>query len=196
MPFTTIQLLWVNIIMDGPPALALGLEPVRSSVLRKKPISKTASIITRSMLFNMLSNALYITTLIYLQMRFNILGARVDNNEMQTVLFSIFAMCALMNAFNCREFGTKSIFPNFKNNKIAIQVILGTMILQVILTETCKGFFNAVSLSTFMWVKIILLSTSVIAVSELVKLVKYLNKNKNWRDLMKFTSKIRIKNTF
>ncbi|HBF6261383.1 TPA: HAD-IC family P-type ATPase, partial [Clostridioides difficile] len=33
MPFTTIQLLWVNIIMDGPPALALGLEPVRDHVL-------------------------------------------------------------------------------------------------------------------------------------------------------------------
>ncbi|MGO0943761.1 cation transporting ATPase C-terminal domain-containing protein, partial [Clostridioides difficile] len=38
MPFTTIQLLWVNIIMDGPPALALGLEPVRDYVLKRKPI--------------------------------------------------------------------------------------------------------------------------------------------------------------
>ncbi len=35
MPFTTIQLLWVNIIMDGPPALALGLEPVRDYVLKE-----------------------------------------------------------------------------------------------------------------------------------------------------------------
>ncbi len=196
MPFTTIQLLWVNIIMDGPPALALGLEPVRSSVLRNKPISKTANIITKSMFFNMLTNSLYITTLLYLQMRFNILGAKIENNEMQTVLFSIFAMCALMNAFNCREFGTKSIFPNFKNNKIAIQVILGTMVLQIFLTETCKSFFNAVSLSAFMWTKIILLAISVIFVSEMIKLVKHLNKHRDWKETIFIRNKVKAKNTF
>lgn len=36
LPFTTIHLLWVNIIMDGPPALALGLEPVRQTVMKRK----------------------------------------------------------------------------------------------------------------------------------------------------------------
>ena len=196
MPFTTIQLLWVNIIMDGPPALALGLEPVRSAVLRNKPIKKTANIISKSMFFNMLTNSLYITSLLYLQMRFNILGAQTDKGEMQTVLFSIFAMCALMNAFNCREFNLKSIFPNFKNNKIAIQVILGTMVLQIFLTETCKRFFNAVSLPTLMWVKIILLSVSVIVFSESIKLVRHLNRHRDWREIIKIKHKAKTKNTF
>ncbi|HBH2924137.1 TPA: HAD-IC family P-type ATPase, partial [Clostridioides difficile] len=49
MPFTTIQLLWVNIIMDGPPALALGLEPVRDHVLNRKPVDRKANIISKSM---------------------------------------------------------------------------------------------------------------------------------------------------
>ena len=48
MPFTTIQLLWVNIIMDGPPALSLGLETVRENVLKKKPINRNASIVTKT----------------------------------------------------------------------------------------------------------------------------------------------------
>lgn len=189
MPFTTIQLLWVNIIMDGPPALALGLEPVRKAVLKKKPISKSANIINKSMFTNMLRNSLYITFLLYIQMRFNILGATIDRtrfglaNEMQTVLFSLFAMCVLMNAFNCREFGSNSIFPYFTKNKIAIQVISITMILQIILTQVFKGFFNAVSLSPFMWIKIILLSTSVIGVSELVKLTTHLMKAKDWQPI-------------
>ncbi len=195
MPFTTIQLLWVNIIMDGPPALALGLEPVRAAVLKNKPISKDANIITKSMLVNMISNSLYITLLLYLQMRFNILGANIEKNEMQTVLFSIFAMCALMNAFNCREFGLKSIFPNFRNNKIAVRVIVITMTLQVILTETCKGFFNAVALPTILWVKIILLSASVILVSELVKLIFHLSSRRNWHELARVRNKIRVKDT-
>lgn len=178
MPFTTIQLLWVNIIMDGPPALALGLEPVRTAVLKRKPIKRGAKIITRGMFLNMLCNSLYITILLYLQMKFNILGAKLNNidpfepSEMQTVLFSMFAMCALMNALNCREFGSNSIFPYFKNNKIALQVIAVTMVLQIIFTELCKDFFHAVSLSTLMWTKIIVLSTSVIAVNELVKFIK------------------------
>lgn len=178
LPFTTVQLLWVNIIMDGPPALALGLEPVRAAVLKRKPISRDARIITRSMFLTMISSSLYITFLLYLQMKFNILGAVIiqDNlaepSEMQTVLFSLFAMCALMNALNCREFGSNSIFPYFKNNKIALQVIICTMIAQIILTELCKGFFHAVSLSPLMWVKIITLSISVIAVSECVKFIK------------------------
>ncbi|HBH4172698.1 TPA: HAD-IC family P-type ATPase, partial [Clostridioides difficile] len=47
MPFTTIQLLWVNIIMDGPPALALGLEPVRDHVLNRKPVDRKANIISK-----------------------------------------------------------------------------------------------------------------------------------------------------
>jgi Ca2+-transporting ATPase len=42
MPFTTLQLLWVNIIMDGPPALTLGLEPPREHLLEKQPIKRNA----------------------------------------------------------------------------------------------------------------------------------------------------------
>ena len=60
MPFTTIQLLWVNIIMDGPPALVLGLEPVRKYVLNRKPINRNASIITKQMIITILLNALYL----------------------------------------------------------------------------------------------------------------------------------------
>ena len=89
MPFTTIQLLWVNIIMDGPPALALGLEPVREYVLNRKPIKRNSGIIARSMLVNIIINASIIIILIYLQSRFNILNA--TEIEQGTVVFSVFA---------------------------------------------------------------------------------------------------------
>ena len=197
MPFTTIQLLWVNIIMDGPPALALGLEPVRSAVLKRKPINRTANIITRTMFLNMICNSIYMTFLLYVQMRFNILGAKPGPrdpfacNEMQTVLFSMFAMCALMNALNCREFGSNSIFPYFTKNKIALRVIGITMVLQIILTETCKNFFHAVSLSPVMWAKIIILSTSVIAVNEFIKFMKRWVKIEEWGLRISLNNKVR-----
>lgn len=78
MPFTTIQLLWVNIIMDGPPALALGLEPIRDAVFNRKPVDRNASIITKQMITSIVLNAIYVTAILLIQMKFNILGASTE----------------------------------------------------------------------------------------------------------------------
>ncbi|MCY6958730.1 calcium-translocating P-type ATPase, PMCA-type [Clostridium brassicae] len=177
MPFTTIQLLWVNIIMDGPPALSLGLEPVRNAVLNRKPTNRNSSIITSTMLKSMILNAVYITAVIMIQMVFNPLGAEIPAkgfkgpNEMETVLFALFAFNALFNAFNCREFGSDSIFPYFKDNTIALKIIGVTAVVQIFITEVFSGFFNAVSLSPIMWVKIIIASSLVIIINEVIKLI-------------------------
>ena len=177
MPFTTIQLLWVNIIMDGPPALSLGLEPVRDAVLNRKPTNRNASIITKKMMKSMISNAVYITFVIMIQMKFDILGAGFPKegvtgpNEMQTVLFALFAFSALFNAFNCREFGTDSIFPNLTKNTIFLKIITVTAVAQIFVTTVFSKFFNAVPLSVTMWVKIIVLASLVIVVNEIVKLI-------------------------
>jgi Ca2+-transporting ATPase len=177
MPFTTIQLLWVNIIMDGPPALSLGLEPVRDAVLNRKPTNRNASIITKQMMKSMISNALYITFIIMIQMKFDILGAGFPKegvtgpNEMQTVLFALFAFSALFNAFNCREFGTDSILPNITKNTIFLKIIAATAVVQIFVTEVFGKFFNAVPLSATMWLKIIALSSLIIVVNEVAKLI-------------------------
>ena len=176
MPFTTIQLLWVNIIMDGPPALSLGLEPVRNAVLNRKPTNRNASIITKKMMKSMIFNALYITCIIMIQMKFDILGAGFPEditkpNEMQTVLFSVFAFSALFNSFNCREFGTDSIFPNLTKNTIFLKVLAATAVVQIFVTEVFAKFFNAVPLTATMWLKIIALSSLIIVVNEVVKLI-------------------------
>lgn len=175
MPFTTIQLLWVNIIMDGPPALALGLEPIRNNVFKKKPVDRNASIITKSMITSIILNALYVTSILLIQMKFNILGASTEAvgnaSEMETVLFALFAFSALFNAFNCREFGTDSILPNLFKNKIALQIIGITAVAQVIFTQVFTKFFSSVALPLAMWGKVILLAFMVIVVDEVVKLV-------------------------
>ncbi|WP_315115169.1 calcium-translocating P-type ATPase, PMCA-type [uncultured Clostridium sp.] len=187
MPFTTIQLLWVNIIMDGPPALSLGLEAVREKVLDRKPTNRGANIITKSMFTTMILNASYITAILLIQMKFNILGASTVVNvegasEMETVLFGIFAFSALFNAFNCREFGLDSIIPNFTKNTIALKVIAVTAIVQIVITELFSGFFNAVPLSAGMWIKIIGLSALVVVVNEVVKAVLRLSTGSKNKD--------------
>lgn len=169
MPFTTIQLLWVNIIMDGPPALALGLEPVRDFVLNRKPVNRNANIISKSMIRTIILNALFITGLLLAQSTFNILNVTPEENE--TVMFSLFAFLALFNAFNCREFGSDSIIPNFTKNKLALQIISVTGIAQIFFVQIFQDFFNSVSLSFEIWIKIILVAVSIVVVNEIVKLV-------------------------
>lgn len=168
MPFTTIQLLWVNIIMDGPPALALGLEPVRKHVLDRPPIHKNASIITKSMMYSMIGNALLMTCLIYLQIVTNFLN--VNNNEQGTVTFALFAFLALFNALNCREFNTESIIPNFFKNKVALEIIGITGVAQIVLTQVFTDFFSSVPLGLMTWINIILASFSIIVINEVVKI--------------------------
>jgi len=169
MPFTTIQLLWVNIIMDGPPALALGLEPVRDFVLNRKPVNRNANIISKSMIRTIILNALFITGLLLAQSTFNILNVTPEENE--TVMFSLFAFLALFNAFNCREFGSDSIIPNFTKNKLALQIISVTGIAQIFFVQIFQDFFNSVSLSFGIWIKIILVAVSIVVVNEIVKFV-------------------------
>ena len=169
MPFTTIQLLWVNIIMDGPPALALGLEPVRDYVLKRKPIKRKASIIAKGMLVNIIINAVLIISIVNLQSFFNVLNATPE--EQETVVFSVFAFSALFNALSCREFGLNSVIPNFFKNKLALYVIFITGIVQVLFTQVFRSFFNSVALSNFMWIKIILLSSMVLVLNEVVKFI-------------------------
>lgn len=180
MPFTTIQLLWVNIIMDGPPALALGLEPVRKHVLDRKPVNRNASIITKSMIFTIIGNALYITLILMLQSSTNILN--VPEAKGETVMFGIFAFSALFNAFNCREFNFDSIIPNLTKNKLALQIIGITAVAQIFFTQVFRDFFNAVPLSVMEWIKIIALSFTVIIVDEVVKFVFRLFKKENKND--------------
>lgn len=59
-PLNAMQILWINIIMDGPPAQSLGVEPVDHDVIRKKPRNVKEPMITRSLIFNVLSSAIII----------------------------------------------------------------------------------------------------------------------------------------
>ncbi len=176
LPFTTIHLLWVNIIMDGPPALALGLEPVRQTVMKRKPTSKNASIINRLMINTIVMNSIFMILVLLAQLKYNFLGANLDHvthgaSEGQTVIFSLFVSLVLFNALNCREFGLVSIFKNFLKNKIALLILAGTFIIQVIVTQLAGGIFHTVPLSAVMWLKIVAVGSTVVLFNEILKWV-------------------------
>lgn len=169
-PFTALQLLWINIIMDGPPALTLGLEPIYSDLMSRRPTRRNESIVSRPMLLRIGLTGVFMSAVFLCQYAFNFLGAAPG--EMNTVLFTLFTLFQLFNAFNCRELGTVSILKHLLKNKIMLLVIFVTFLLQILIIQFAGAFFGTVPLGLTMWGKIFGLSFSVILLSEIIKLVR------------------------
>lgn len=168
-PFTALQLLWINIIMDGPPALTLGLEPVHGGLMGQAPVRRSDNIISKSLLWKIGITGLYISAVFLAQYVFNFLGAA--EAQMPTVLFTLFALFQLFNAFNCRELHSGSIFKNLMKNRLMLLIIGVTFILQILIIQFAGAFFDTVPLPLEMWLKLFTAAISVVVLSELVKLV-------------------------
>lgn len=168
-PFTALQLLWVNLIMDGPPALTLSLEPIRSTLMDNKPTPRNASIVTKEMLARIIFNGLFISAVFMLQTSQNILGGTPEQNR--TILFTLFVMFQLMNAFSCRELTHESIFRHFFDNKLMLIAFIATFLLQYVISQYGGYVFGTVPLPAEMWLKIIGLSVTVIIASEFFKVL-------------------------
>ena len=143
-PFTALELLWINIIMDGPPALTLGLEPIRDDLMSRKPTARSESIISREMMVRIAVNGVFMCLVCMAQMKFNFLG--IGAEEVSTAVFTMFVLFQLFNALNCRELGDKSIFPNFFKNKLMLGAFVIAFALQIIITQFGGKVFGTVPL--------------------------------------------------
>lgn len=173
-PFTALELLWINIIMDGPPALTLGLEPIREDLLKHPPTKRNANIISRKMLIRIFANGIFISIVFMLQHFTNFLGAA--QTEEATVLFTLFVLFQLFNAFNCRELDDTPMFKNLLNNKLMLCVFLIVLVLQFLITQVGTAVFETTPLSAAMWGKMLLTAGSVVVINEIWKGLKHIVK--------------------
>lgn len=173
-PFTALELLWINIIMDGPPALTLGLEPIREDLLKHPPTKRNANIISRKMLIRIFANGIFISIVFMLQHFTNFLGA--TQAEAATVLFTLFVLFQLFNAFNCRELDDTPMFKNLLKNKLMLGVFLIVLVLQILITQVGTAVFETTPLSAAMWGKMLLTAFSVVVINEICKGVKHIVK--------------------
>jgi Ca2+-transporting ATPase len=168
-PFTALELLWINIIMDGPPALTLGLEPIHGDLMKRPPVKRSENILSRALLTRIGLTGLYISVVFLFQYSFNFLNVSAD--QMGTVLFTMFALFQLFNAFNCRELQGASIVKNFFKNRLMLAVTGCTFALQILFIQYAGAFFGTIPLPLDLWLKLFAVSFSVVVVSEIVKLV-------------------------
>lgn len=167
-PFNTLQLLWINVIMDGPPALTLGLESMSDKLMEQKPVRRDVGIVNGKMLIRIAFNGLFIGGVMIAQYLFNFLG--VPEIEQGGTVFTLFIIFQLFNAFNSRELGKESVLKSIGKNKIMVLTFGLTFLIQLLIVTFIPSVFGISALSLKTWLKILAVGTSIIAVSELFKL--------------------------
>ncbi|XP_068649710.1 calcium-transporting ATPase 12, plasma membrane-type-like [Aristolochia californica] len=151
VPLTAVQLLWVNLIMDTLGALALATERPTKELMEKKPVGRTAPLITNIMWRNLMAQALYqISVLLVLQFRGRSIFD-VDVKVKNTLVFNTFVLCQVFNEFNARKLEKRNVFKGIHKNKLFLGIIGFTIILQVLMVEFLKNFADTERLNWSQW---------------------------------------------
>ncbi|XP_055813584.1 putative calcium-transporting ATPase 13, plasma membrane-type [Solanum dulcamara] len=151
VPLTAVQLLWVNLIMDTLGALALATEKPTEELMKRKPVGRTAPLITNVMWRNLMAQALYqIAVLLTLQFKGeSIFGVNKKVND--TLIFNTFVLCQVFNEFNARNLEKKNAFEGIHKNTLFMAIIGIILVLQVVMVEFLKKFANTERLNWGQW---------------------------------------------
>lgn len=186
-PLTVTQMLWVNLIMDTFAAMALASLPPSQSVMHDKPRSRTSFIINHPMwksiigvggiFFLLLLGLLYYfehTDITCLTEIGNVaMGANSGLSPYElSLFFTIFVFLQFWNMFNARAFETGRSAFHFKGcggfGLIALVILVG----QIVIVTIGGEFFNVVPLKLIDWVIIIVATSLVMWIGELIRLFK------------------------
>jgi len=170
-PFTAIQLLWINIIMDGPPAMTLGIEPARPGIMGDPPRRQAAQILTSGRLVHLTlyGATMMLGTLTMFQYGLSAAG----ETYALTLAFTTFVLFQFFNAFNARaEFGSAFNANFFKNGKLWL-ALGGVLALQVMAVHwsPAQAIFGTTALSLEDWLLAALVASSVLVLDETRKLI-------------------------
>ena len=137
--------------------------------MSRRPTRRDDNIVDGAMFLRIGITAVYMSAVFLSQYIFNFLG--VPESEMTTVLFTMFVLFQLFNAYNCRELGCGTVFRHILKNKLMLLVVGCTFVLQILIIQFGGAFFGTVPLGLTMWLKLFGIGASVVALSEAVKLV-------------------------
>ncbi|XP_014444923.1 calcium-transporting ATPase type 2C member 2-like [Tupaia chinensis] len=170
-PLNAMQILWVNIIMDGPPAQSLGVEPVDKDTLRQPPRSVQDTILSRALVLRVLLSSAVIISGTLLTFWKEIPADRSSTPRTTTMTFTCFVFFDLFNALTCRS-QTKLILEiGLLRNRMFLCSALGSLLgqLAVIYVPPLQKVFQTESLGALDLLFLTGLAFSVFIVSELLK---------------------------
>ncbi|MBK6552545.1 MAG: calcium-translocating P-type ATPase, PMCA-type [Rhodocyclaceae bacterium] len=171
-PFTAIQILWVNIIMDGPPAMTLGVEPARPGIMRQPPRAAAAAILSWQRMWRI---ALYGLTMAAGTLAVYAWGLTTPGEvaTANTLAFTTFVLFQFFNIFNARaEHGSAFNRQFFSNGKLwlALAAVLGLQVVAVHWAPA-QAVFDTVDLTALEWAIAVLVASTTLWLEELRKLL-------------------------
>ena len=179
-----IHILWINLVTDSLPALALAFDPADDDIMNRKPNKKTKGVFTKGMTWRIIYQGAMIGLLTLTAFMVGlgttntpIEGLTLDQSKIevgQTMAFITLALSELVHVFNVRN-NKKSIFKTkiFNNSKLIGAVILSALLVLIILgIEPLRAIFSIPVLPSNNIVELICLILSPIVIVEIFKLLK------------------------
>ena len=169
-PLLAIQLLWINLVTDSLPAIALGLEPAEKDIMNRKPIDSRKGIFSDGLWSKIIIEGIMIGMLTLISFS---IGNKYYSLEIgRTMAFITIGMLELIHSFNIKS--DKSIFEvGIMENKYLIGSFLVGVFVQniVAIVPTFAEIFELHTLNSTQWIITIIISLMPMPIMELQKLV-------------------------
>ena len=144
-PLLSMQLLWINLVTDSLPAIALGMEAVESDVMDRKPKPKDEGIFAHGLGLRVVLQGLMFAalTLIGYKVAENVTGL-VEGG--QTLAFMVLALCQIVQAYNMRSEHSLFKIGPFKNRTLNLAALASTLMMVLVLFTPVRSIFGLVLL--------------------------------------------------
>ena len=170
VPFAPVHLLFINLLTDSLPALAIGMEPADAELLNEKPRDPRTGIMTKNFIMTMVSEGVLIAVA---TMSAYHIGIATSAAMASTMAFATLTLARLFHGFNCR--GRESIFRlGLQSNKYSLYAFgAGVSLLAlVIFVPVLHGVFSVESLSIVAIGQIVALSLLPTLIIQFVKIIR------------------------
>ncbi len=180
LPLLATQILWINLVTDGAPALALGVDPIDTGTMSKPPRSRGESVITPRMWAGILLVGAIMATGTLIVLDASLPGGLIEGAGSlaygQTMAFTTLTLFQLFNVFNARS-DKRSAFANLFTNLWLWSAVGLSLVLHVavIYVPFLQSAFSTVPLSIGDWIICAVMASSVLWLRELNKVV-----NRHW----------------
>lgn len=177
MPLVPIQLLWLNLVTDSLPALALGMEPVEAAIMKRRPRDPKDSVFAHGFAFSMVFYGILVgavTLGAYLLGEYVLSDPGVADATANTMAFATLVFSELTRAFAVRS-ETSSVFRIglFSNKTMNKAFVIGLALqLAVLLIPLLQPVFHIVPLTGAEWAAVIGFAFLPLIVSEIAKLIR------------------------
>ncbi|ALB45788.1 cation-translocating P-type ATPase [Clostridium beijerinckii] len=170
IPFAAVHLLFINLVTDSLPAIAIGLEPHNENIMKEKPRNINVPILNKSFAIEVIMEGLLIAIVTMAAFHIGLYtgGAEVAS----TMAFATLCLSRLLHGFNCRS--KESIFKIglFTNKTIWIAAIIGYLLLLLVLTfRPLSGIFEVSALNSMEFSYIYGLSVIPLIIVQIYKLL-------------------------